>query len=561
MTQSQSPPGIFNYYFDFMNQNKLDTFMNMFFLFLIPIQDVAIPHIYGGVIDTLQKKGTIALKPLLVVIAIMVIVQIGFFFEDWHNSYLYPRLQDFIRSKLVRQLLDHYEQAYKELPSGEIISMLLKAPLTMTYAYEIGKNTLLPFILTLIIATIYFLFIDKILAIGLFILGFCFLCILYYAPIGCNDITLQRDHSFNVIYEQIDDMLRNLFSIYGSDTKDKELDRLRGFEDTHQTLFRDTMTCIFKHKVFITPLTICYLSFFIFRSYQLVKAKKIGAGKFVPIFMIMSYLLNFMIYTNDQFRDIIFEWGIVRSADKIINAPYDDTKHVHTPAPADIPIPSGIGMQNITFRYKQSKRDVLQEFNLHITPGEKVVIMGDIGSGKSTVLKLLLRYYEPRIGTVYWNGRSYDEYNLRELRKSIGYVPQVPVLFDRTVYENMTYGLTGIDRASLVAFLEEHDLMKEFDNLDNGLDTIIGKNGSVLSGGQRQLVWCLRVLLSEPEILILDEPTSSIDTHMKQVLNKILQMTMKGKTVIMVTHDEFLLSTASRVIIMKAGQIISDRRK
>jgi ABC-type transport system involved in cytochrome bd biosynthesis fused ATPase/permease subunit len=125
----------------------------------------------------------------------------------------------------------------------------------------------------------------------------------------------------------------------------------------------------------------------------------------------------------------------------------------------------------------------------------------------------------------------------------------------------MTYGLTGIDRASLVALLEEHDLMKEFDNLDNGVDTMIGKNGSVLSGGQRQLVWCLRVLLSEPEILILDEPTSSIDTHMKHVLNKILQMTMKNKTVIMVTHDEFLVSTASRVIIMKAGQIISDRRK
>ena len=560
MAQAQPPPGIFNYYFEFMNQNKLDTFMNMFFLFLIPIQDVAIPHIYGAVIETLQKTGTIALKPLLVVIAIMVIVQIGFFFEDWHNSYLYPRLQDFIRSKLVRQLLDHYEQAYKELPSGEIISILLKAPLTMTYAYEIGKNTLLPFILTLVIATIYFLFIDKILAIGLLALGICFLCILYYAPIGCNDITLQRDHSFNVIYEQIDDMLRNLFSIYGSDTKDEELQRLSGYEDTHQTLFRDTMTCIFKHKVFITPLTICYLSFFIFRSYQLVKAKKIGSGKFVPIFMIMSYLLNFMIYTNDQFRDIIFEWGIVRSADKIINAPHDNTKHAHAPTTADIPM-SGIGMRDITFRYKQSKKDVLQEFNLHITPGEKVVIMGDIGSGKSTVLKLLLRYYEPKVGTVYWNGRSFDSYELRDLRKNIGYVPQVPVLFNRTVYENMTYGLAGIDRTSLVAFLEEHDLMKEFTNLDNGLDTMIGKNGSVLSGGQRQLVWCLRVLLSEPEILILDEPTSSIDTHMKQVLDKILQMTMKNKTVIMVTHDEFLLAKASRVIIMKAGKIISDRRK
>ena len=559
MTIDQS--SILYYYLEFMKENKLETFTNMFFLLLIPLQDIAVPHLYGKVIEVLQTKGTIALKLLLTVIAIMVIVQVGFLVEDWHNARLYPRLQDFIRSKMLGRLLNQYEESFQELQSGEIISVLLKAPLTMTHSYETGKNTLFPFVLTLVFAAVYFFRIDKILAIGLLILGTLFLFILFYAPIGCDSITIQRDLSFNVIYEQVDDMLRNLFSIYGSDTKHKELERLRDYEDVHQSLFRKTMSCIFKYKVLITPITICYVVFFILRSYQLANRKKIGSGQFVPIFMIMIYLLNFMIYTNDQFRDIIFEWGTVRAADTILHKTNTDDKHAPaTPANEVLPL-TGIGMKNITFRYKQSKGYILQGFDLHIEPGEKVVIMGDIGSGKSTVLKLLLKYFDPTDGIVYLNGRSYHDHDLRELRKHVGYVPQVPVLFNRTVYENMTYGLTGINRASLLAFLEEHNLLKEFDNLDNGIDTVIGKNGSVLSGGQRQLVWCLRVLMSEPEILLLDEPTSSIDQHMKEVLDKILQMTMKNKTVIMVTHDGFLLSKASRVIIMKAGRIVSNRRK
>jgi ABC-type multidrug transport system fused ATPase/permease subunit len=488
----------------------------------------------------------------------MIIVQIGFFIEDWHNSYLYPRLQDFIRTNLLKHLLHRYEKSYKEVQTGDVISSLLKAPLTMTYAYEMIKNTLLPFTLTLLIAVIYFFFIDKTLAVGLFILGATFLGVLFLAPQGCDKVTLLCDMSFNAIYEQVDDILRNLFSIYGSDTKEEELARLGKYEDDHQRLFQKTMTCMFKYKVIVVPITISYLVFFITRSYQLILQKKIGSRQFIPIFMIMVYILNFMIYTNDQFRDMIFEWGIVRAAEVMINnESKSQPQHDDTRAPV-IPL-TGIGLSHINFRYSESKQDVLHDYSLHIEPGEKVVIMGDIGSGKSTILKLLLRYHEPSSGVVYMNGQSYQNIDIKELRRRIGYVPQVPILFNRSVYENISYGVK-IDRESIIAFLETHDIMKEFDNLKNGIDTVVGKNGSILSGGQRQLVWCLRILMADPDVLILDEPTSSIDTHMKQVLDNILQIIMKNKTVIMVTHDDFLLAKASRVITMKAGMITSDRR-
>jgi ABC-type multidrug transport system fused ATPase/permease subunit len=195
--------------------------------------------------------------------------------------------------------------------------------------------------------------------------------------------------------------------------------------------------------------------------------------------------------------------------------------------------------------------------SIHFEIGDRVAIVGDIGSGKSTIMKLLLKYYEPQQGFVYLHGRPYYQITNKELRQKIGYVPQVPILFNRSVLENIKYG-TNVSRETVMDFLVKHDLLKEFSNLEYGIDTKIGKNGSILSGGQRQLVWCIRVFLSNPEVLILDEPTASVDVKTKDLLISILEKLMQDRVVIMITHDEYLMSKASRVVEVKAGKIIAD---
>jgi ABC-type multidrug transport system fused ATPase/permease subunit len=158
---------------------------------------------------------------------------------------------------------------------------------------------------------------------------------------------------------------------------------------------------------------------------------------------------------------------------------------------------------------------------------------------------------------MYFRGQSFRNIPLKDLRKKIGYVPQVPILFNRSVYENISYG-NNISKDEIINILQEYNILKEFSNLEKGLDTPIGKNGSRLSGGQRQLVWCLRVLLNNPDVLILDEPTASIDFKTKEILNALLDKVMKDKIVIMVTHDDYLLQKADRVIVMQNGQIVKD---
>ena len=157
----------------------------------------------------------------------------------------------------------------------------------------------------------------------------------------------------------------------------------------------------------------------------------------------------------------------------------------------------------------------------------------------------LLRLVEPSEGALYLGGRWYGDTSKAELRRRVAYVSQETVLFNRTVMENMLYGNT-VDRASTERLLGRLGIAAEFANLPHALASTVGKNGSRLSGGQRQLVWLMRALLRDPEVLLLDEPTANMDDATKKLVVRLLDAVMAGRTVVMVTHDPFLASYATR---------------
>ena len=168
-----------------------------------------------------------------------------------------------------------------------------------------------------------------------------------------------------------------------------------------------------------------------------------------------------------------------------------------------------------------------------------------------------MRFYLPQDGDLFINGKWNSNLETYQIRRNIGYIPQNPILFNRTVYENIKYGNDTITNEQIEKIINDLNIMGEFSNLEKGLNTPVGVNGSKLSGGQKQLVWCLRILLSDPEIILMDEPTASLDQKSKDLLFKMLDMVMskKDKTVIMITHDPYLLKKANRKIYLKNGQI------
>jgi ATP-binding cassette subfamily C protein LapB len=217
-----------------------------------------------------------------------------------------------------------------------------------------------------------------------------------------------------------------------------------------------------------------------------------------------------------------------------------------------------IEFRNVTFYYPGARNPAIDSANFKIEAGEKVGIIGAIGSGKTTLEKLLINLYEPKEGSITLDGTDVRQIDPADLRRNIGVCPQDVFLFYGTVRENITMGRTGVDDRSLLTagtvagatdFLRHHPL---------GYDLSIGERGEGLSGGQRQSIAVARSLLLDPPVLILDEPTSSMDPGAENRFKARLATIMKDKTLLLITHRASMLSIVDRLIVMNDGKIVAD---
>jgi subfamily B ATP-binding cassette protein MsbA len=217
-----------------------------------------------------------------------------------------------------------------------------------------------------------------------------------------------------------------------------------------------------------------------------------------------------------------------------------------------------IRFNNISFSYyeTETKEDcnVLQDIALEIQKGEKMALVGESGGGKSTLIDLLPRFYDPDYGEILIDNKDIKEYKISDLRNLFGIVSQDVILFHDTVYNNIAFGRTTtreeVEGAAKAAF--SHNFIME---MENGYDTVIGDRGMTLSGGQRQRLSIARALLKKPEILILDEATSALDYESEEMIQKSLHEAFKNHTVIIIAHREETLRNMDKIITIKEGKI------
>jgi ATP-binding cassette subfamily B protein len=219
-------------------------------------------------------------------------------------------------------------------------------------------------------------------------------------------------------------------------------------------------------------------------------------------------------------------------------------------------VPKGIiELKNITFSFNKT-REVLKGFDLTIASGEKIALVGPSGAGKSTIVKLLLRLHEPDEGVIAVDGTDIKRVTLDSLRKNIALVPQDTLLFHRTLLENIRYGREDatddeVRRAAKLAHCDEF-----VDNLPRGFDTYVGERGIKLSGGERQRVAIARAILKNAPILVLDEATSSLDSHSEMLIQDALDTLMKGKTVVVIAHRLSTIRKMDRIVVINEGDIV-----
>lgn len=216
-----------------------------------------------------------------------------------------------------------------------------------------------------------------------------------------------------------------------------------------------------------------------------------------------------------------------------------------------------IAFSQVDFAYKPEE-PVLKGFDLHIKPGETVALVGHTGSGKSSIAKLVARFYEFQSGRIKIDGVDIRDLDLEDYRARLGMVTQSPFLFDGTVRENIRYGRPNADDAAVLAAAHHVGGGDWIAALPNGLDSEVGERGSSLSMGQRQLVALARVVLQDPAIIILDEATASIDPLTETLIQEGLDIVLKGRTAIVIAHRLSTVRHADRIIVLRKGEIIEE---
>ncbi len=271
----------------------------------------------------------------------------------------------------------------------------------------------------------------------------------------------------------------------------------------------------------------------------------------------------FILYTQQlvwpmaQFGQVINMYQRAEASSERIFGLMDEEGRIERDEDADeLEVREGrVEYDDVVFGYDESER-IIDEISVDVEGGETVALVGPTGAGKSTVLKLLLRLYDVDDGSIRIDGQDIREVSLASLRRSMGYVGQDSFLFYGSVEENITYGTFEADREEIVAAAKAAEAHEFIQNLPDGYDTMVGERGVKLSGGQRQRVAIARSILKDPEILILDEATSDVDTETEMLIQRSLDELTEERTTFAIAHRLSTIKDADQIVVLEDGEIV-----
>jgi len=293
----------------------------------------------------------------------------------------------------------------------------------------------------------------------------------------------------------------------------------------------------------------------IFAGGYFVLKNRISIGEYVAFY---SYAVT-VTWPMRRLAQLVSEMGMTSVAIKriyeILNSPVEDNSGFDDES---VELSGEIEFENVSFNYDEGeKHRVLDGVSFKVLPGEKIALLGPTGAGKSTIISLLMRFYEPDKGVIKIDGRNIKEYSPAYLRKKIGVVLQRPFLFSTTIKENIAYAEPETELEDIVESAKIASIHRIIEDVfPKSYDTVIGEKGVTLSGGQKQRVTIARTLLKEPDVLVLDDSTSSVDTETEFEIQKALRPVTKHKTIFVIAHRITSVQDSDRIIVLEKGKVI-----
>jgi ABC-type multidrug transport system fused ATPase/permease subunit len=449
-------------------------------------------------------------------------------------------------TNMINKTMEELLESIKTNPKTNIDKQILLSNLFKLIEIKEIINLISGYVLPTILITgglfIYFIFVDKTLAYTTLIISVISLIILFYMGKQSLNKSIIRDDKYNDYKSEINDIMQNLDSVLTNDTIKFEVKRLYNIRNKIKEYHVDSemYNANIKGYVGLISIIILFVLGGILLKYLL--AGKISRGETVAYLYIVLSLIQYYDSLSFQVGTIFYHYGNFKQASKYFE---DFTFNDNNKTSLDI-TDGKIEFKNIDVAIKN--KQIYKDLSHIIEPNSITGIVGEIGSGKSTMLKILLGYYDYD-GNILIDGKDIKNYSKHEIRKHLSYIPQSPIFFNRTILENLKYG-TNLSDEQVFKIIEDYNLIDFINKFPEKINTKIINNGENLSGGQKQILYLLKTIILNKKILLLDEPTASLDdTHTEMLINIINKL--KNKTIMIVTHDEKLNKIFDKTIEIK----------
>lgn len=450
-----------------------------------------------------------------------------------HHSYKFF-LDNFpgnITSKL-KGLLDGYDRLWEQLRHGLSISLLSNV-INMVALFLVSTK------------------------VGIFmsIWSICFLITIYFLLKRLNYLSFEETQARHRLVGTLADKITNISALFSFATKESELNDLK--KNVTQD-FMPRQVAQYRYS-FVVQLVagLLYLVMFISLLFMMIEARKqgeISIGDFVFVFGIAFSLSDNLWKLINNLQSFVYELGDLISSFEFLNVEHEskDAKNAKILKVKK----GGVVLQNLYFSYDSTK-EILKDININIKPGEKVGLVGYSGAGKSTLINTILRYFDATSGSIKIDDQDIRSVTGDSLRANISMIPQDNILFHRSIIENIRYGRETATDEEVIEVSKKSFIHDAIQSLPEGYNTIVGDRGFKLSSGQRQRIAIARAILKDAPILILDEATSSLDSHTEKEIQDSLNILIEDskKTVIAIAHRLSTLKHMDRIIVLDNGRI------
>lgn len=543
--------------FKYLTHYKLSIIFSLLFAFITVAGQLAIPVLQGKAIDRIIGAGNVDIKGIITILIIIAVTVAATALFQWimnviNNKITYSIVRD-IRKDAFEKLQILPVNYVDTHPAGEIVSKVIADVDQFADGLLMGFTQFFTGIMT-IIGTLVFMFIYdwKITMVVVLVTPASFFIASFIAKRTYNMFKKQSEARGEQT-SLIDEMIGNEKIVQAYSMEDNSLER---FDEINGKLQKYSLDATFFSSL-SNPST-RFVNNVVYALVAFVGAFSVMRGGLTvgSLSALLSYANQYMKPFNEISGVVTELQNAIACAGRVIDL-IDETPMKKDPD-NELVVKDGEGkidLEDVCFSYDKSK-ELIKNFNLHVKPGERVAIVGPTGCGKTTVINLLMRFYDVDSGSIKIEDVDIKDVTKKSLRNNYGMVLQETWLKSGTIKENIITGRPDATDEEIVAAAKAAHAHGFIKRLPNGYDTVIGEDGGNLSQGQKQLLCIARVMLCLPPMLILDEATSSIDTRTEMKIQHAFSIMMEGRTSFIVAHRLSTIKSADIIIVMKDGNII-----